>query len=623
MAFRRSGGRSPAIDFVVFRGFTINCDATEIAAGSFLESWLTATAERWNDTTIVHTGSATALGTRRYYFDGSAIGDRAYINRFTPIKPGDIEEILRAPEDVSGTYCLVKVCKNGRFSVDIDYMSQYFIWYYQDGDRIAVSNNIHFIERLLSLSGRAALRRVDQFAGAQAWGAAHRTGSGLAGVEILAPACKLAFNGRTFQVLDVVRKRSGSYSEEIDAAAFVIERNVLQVARHSRRSTSYDVTAGLDSRMVFAVLLKHGLHREFTYRCICRFPHVDGHYADIVAERYGLRPMVRRASDPVEVAILDVDEPYHIGFQSMGLGPRRGAGMQTVCHPDDIHLHGGFGEFGGASPDVKRCLGRHQAHTAAGLAGVYLKRVGARNLFGFMTPGAADIIRSKTVEIFAALRSKLDSPFQVPLEFYNSGKSRQHFGTISSSQGRTQQLPDVLHTRHLAAAAMHLTLREQAAGKVNFDVIRRLAGVEVLSLPLADKPWGPIADPEGIAGDDIITAESPPRCTRSNDRELEPRRAASRVSEDCATIPRELRPIFLLQRVLQREADAAEGVFDHYDRDAVAELAARDPAAVTEDERVPLTNIAAALIWGSGKDKPFSLRLADDVEENGGSPAPG
>ena len=101
--------------------------------------------------------------------------------------------------------------------------------------------------------------------------------------------------------------------------------------------------------MVFATLKKNGLHTALRYRCTTRYPHPDGNYAAFLAEKYWLRPYEYVEDEPAPASrVLDSELPYYDVFAAMGMAVGDGSFGQLV--PIETHIHGGYGEFGGASP---------------------------------------------------------------------------------------------------------------------------------------------------------------------------------------------------------------------------------------------------------------------------------
>ena len=166
--------------------------------------------------------------------------------------------------------------------------------------------------------------------------------------------------------------------------------------------------------------------------------------------------------------------------------------------------------------------------------------------------------------------------------FYNEGKGRSHFGFISKFRGKKRRYPDVLHVRHLSIAAAHLTMPEQAAAKVAFDVIRVLGGTEILSLPMADAPWAGSIIPsdlqEQIGSVATITAKSPPLFEVA----ASPRQRASSVridvDPDGRHIARQYRPAYHFQRLVRQHGSDNSELFDYVDRETLMRVVEQDPS---------------------------------------------
>ena len=550
-------------------------------------------------------------------FDGTAIVGREFLNCHDTLRPETLRSLGNRAQDASGTFVLGEISPDGSFRFQVDGVAAYHLWYYNNQGLFAVSNNLYFVEVLLRAEGASSTRTVRPFIGKLFWDAPHRLGSGSPEIPMLGPRQMLE-GGQQLQIKRTSNLREAylpglTYDEAISEASAQIERNVRAVCdlRFGGQSF-YDVTGGRDSRMVFAALKKNGLHRTMPYHCIRRFPHPDGNYAALLAERYGLTPF-DHPDPPGELPlVLDSELVYYDVFPAMAMAVGDGH-LQNVSNTEVLHIHGGYGEFGGRSPDAKRCSAFHPGLTARGLASVYSKKVGYAP---FLTRDASAYFTNLTTEWFEQIAEEVGLMTAIPLVFYNEGKARSHFGFISKFRGRKKRYPDVLHVRWLSVAGIHLSVSEQAAAKVNFDVIRRLGGEDLLALPLADAAWAMSIVPADLAGK---VGNQSPITQRSSALYQDVRwgkysRSSFRIQVD--KLGKDLHPglrgVLYAQKIVQDRLTPSSELLSYLDRPTLDTLLTKPASDINGREAHVLRTAAHALIWCGREERRFLLKWPRD-----------
>ncbi len=553
-----------------------------------------------------------------YLFDGTALHLSRFINCHDPIVPKYLSDLKNCAElSVSGTYCIGSVADDGSFSFEVDELAAYHLWYYSFGDRFAISNNIYFIESLLRSEGIEITRTIECFIAKLYWDAPHRLGSATREAKLIAPRQRLF--GKN--VLNVVRSHNlkqfyfpgNSYRDAVMQACSQIDHNIQAIVGNSKADDIYyDVTGGKDSRIVFASLKKNGFHQALSYRTIRKYPHPDGNYAALLAEKYCLTPFDFPLLSGELPHALDSNLPSYDVFAAMGLAVGDGS-FQNMTDGRQVHIHGGFGELGGSSPDSKRCLGFKQGMSARQLAAVYAGKLG---YLPFLTKEASSHFLTLTADWFRQIVDETGRVSAIPIVFYNEGKARSHFGFISKFRGKKKRYPDVLHTRWLSIAAAWLETAEMVGGKVSFDVIRDLDGLDLLGLPLADTSW-----PRSFIPDDLvdlipeampITAATAPLYNAVQWGKNAGNSIRVGTTAASRKVPPQHRSTFIRQNIVKQYLSDTSSLFDFIDKDTLIELTNRDPAAIGQRESHILNTSAHALLWAAGAEKPFILSGASD-----------
>ncbi|MCB1501919.1 MAG: hypothetical protein KDK07_19405 [Bauldia sp.] len=441
-----------------------------------------------------------------FAFDGSAIFDNRLVTLFRNNDLATLRELRRVAgarlSDVVGCFCLVSVNKaKQRFQVQFDALNAYPCFVYRRGDRYAVSNNIHFIDAIVTAAGTRLTRTVLPYLGDFALGSAYDVGSPYEEVEIVRPRQSLE-GGDGLRVLERAigadDVTGGASYEESLAHAGERLRGRIEVIADAFPETEvfFDLTGGMDSRMVLAAIVSRAPRLHWDYRTLFDHPHPDGHCAALIGERFGLGrtegipPDLRRLMSPFERMRFET-------FASMGVGAKEGWTIRPA-NRDVAQLHGCYGEIAGSSPDGKRFLSREGPLTYPALADTYVARLGALGILDFFTTRGVEWLRERLVSRLGHYRDAGMPAADAPLRYYNDGRLRSHFGVISRQRSQNRNYVDILYDMHLEFCALKVPPLARVKGKVNFDLIRQIGGDAIVGLPLADAQWDPslFASPE-------------------------------------------------------------------------------------------------------------------------------
>ncbi len=576
------------------------------------------------DLRVIHGATVLTMGRRptldsagrHVLFDGSAMGNAGFASTLHGLSDAMFSEIRATPLEVSGSYVLAYLDAAGRVSVSVDSLSQYPVYLWRSGGRIAISNNLFFIEIAARLNGVALARTPAPVFANKVLSGAMLLGCGLQDVQILSDAHLHVTRGvLTVTPAPTVDDGALTYQDCIAKAAELVERNVLclcALAQEGGHDLSYDVTGGRDSRIVFAALLKNGLHRAFGYRSIYGFPHPDGNYAAMLAERYGLSPARYRAYPQAEtVEIRDIDLLRYQSFVSQGFNPEQGGSVPgTVQDERMILLHGCFGELSGSGADLQRFAfrGRPSALFAGpdteldGYLNRYTGVLEAVDQFHGVTTDAQQMLLGRIKSRLKALRHKGGGLSRALLDFYRLSMSRSHFAITSRTRQKAYHYPDVLLSAYSYLAGLRLGPLERAAGKVNFDILIRLMGPEVTSLPLVKDSWTDLADPLRLGRRARIGHQTPPLFATNPHAPPRARRVIQHVHALGADLPHDLRQIRYHQAYVRQALDGAHGLFSYFDRAVLEEVSRQDPRSLTPAQHRTLTHAAGAYVWETGAE---------------------
>lgn len=433
-----------------------------------------------------------------FAFDGSAIFDGRMVTLFRNYDKRSLRALREAarvrPADVSGCFCLVSVNKeHKRFFLQYDVLNAYPSFVYRWGDRYVVSNNIHFIAAAAEAAGRKLTRTALPYLSDLALGSAYDVGSPYSEVEIVGPGQTVRGGADGLKINHDAAGTKGaasgaSYDELLHHTGERMRARVALVARTFEQSdVFFDLTGGMDSRIVLAAVVSRSPRPAWDYRTLFDPPHPDGHCAALFGETFGLGRVKGIPADERRL-FSPFDRMRFETFVSMGVGAKQGWTI-TPPYQDIAHIHGGYGEIAGSSPDGKRFMSQDGPLTYGSLLESYITRLGALGILKFFLPEGVEWLRSLLASRLGQYETAGISPEDAPLHYYNGGRLRSHFGVISRLRSQNRNYIDILYDMHLQSCALKVAPKQRIAGKVNFDLIRLLGGDEVAGLPMANARW--------------------------------------------------------------------------------------------------------------------------------------
>ncbi len=179
------------MDFLLFRGFSSADDTFKKRLSRItLVKYHPVEKHKLGDLTLLTTGMPLASEDALLVFDGTILTEKSVISNFCKPDFVDVEacfNLVRNQYDVdSGTFCISKIEKNkNRFELHVDPLSAYIEFYYRDDYRYAVSNNVYFIEKLLSREGISTERKFESYIGEITFNSNAGFSSGISKTNIL------------------------------------------------------------------------------------------------------------------------------------------------------------------------------------------------------------------------------------------------------------------------------------------------------------------------------------------------------------------------------------------------------------------------------------------------------
>lgn len=447
---------------------------------------------------IVTNAKMAARCDRQYWFMGSVFAGGGFFNNFGSMDEADIVRLCELARDdpatTTGTFMsIVSNGETGQTDFVPDDMNAAPCFHARAGAAHAVSNNPHILAGWLTAQGRRPTRSIDPFLSSSVFGSGLTVGSLYDGVETVKPETRLRARRDGIEICphDPVWPGllSMSYDELIDASAQRI-RTRMEILTNAPGNVSrvFDLTGGMDSRMILAALVGSGAIDQWSFNTLFEAPNPDGNFARHVAERWGLRRMLLAAMPLPRRPGLWAETRTQL-FHSFGTENKRGY-FPNFYQPNLLRVHGGFGELGGKNQDTKRFTKTPPGSDSfTSYVTTYLQAVARETEQVDFT---ADVLAWAEAhlgpEIEASMSAQVPEDL-MPAVFYRRGKARSHYGMISHLRSLRLQYPDVLNDPYLTAAALKIGPEKSRFGKVNFDVIRKLGGDEIAAMPLVLARW--------------------------------------------------------------------------------------------------------------------------------------
>ncbi len=473
---------------------------------------------------LVTNGQVAAEGSHIYALFGTAFVNNRFINNFAPRESFETiracKDIRLNPQLASGIFTAIIADQgNGDAAFLLDDLNASPCFTVRHGQGFAISSNVHMLADWLAAQGVRATRTVEPALSHLVFSSGQTSGNLYHEIQMVRPeelpeVCdsrlRLVRNNPVWPSL-----LSASYDELIDEAARVIRQRIKLLTETGLNIFRvFDLTGGMDSRIILAAIIGSGVGSEWRFHNYYPPRHPDSNFSHFVAERFGIRQWPKESAE-ILPAFSKARVDLYLAFGT----ELKGAAHANLCRPDYLHVTGAFGELGGKNQDTSRFRVRQSLKFEKGLAlGIegpnarravsatsqssrpdsailteyvetYLDHAGLLNdRFGFNPAMLSWARKSLRCQIEGARQADLDFD-QMPVIFYRRGKARSHFGMDAYLRTMREQYSGVLNTPYATAAAVKIGSNKSRQGRINLDLIRRLGGDEIASLPLVDTQW--------------------------------------------------------------------------------------------------------------------------------------
>lgn len=415
--------------------------------------------------------------------------------------------------DLRGVFTMMRFNPHTKaFTVVTDPLSQYPVLLCPLGPTMIVSNSAYLIEAAASALGHRPTKSARTGAYEAAFGIGAGVGTGHREVILLPHGKLITGLGPNWRIVDAAPQtitQGLSYGELLALSADRLTESVQAIAKSARGAPPvFDLTGGLDSRLVFAAAVAAGID-DLTVFSGGADDSTDKCIAHLIGKTYGARRAAlpgNHAGNPVTHQTLakravfrqqGMSNLYRYALGSLRTPALRrvrgggGEGLRTFgalpsglfwCNPIDRLLRVSRGE-----PVYNACLSAYWASPlnrrrkeAVRWALRYCDS--PRSHHRLYRPA---FLRGATRHMIDSLQRTSRGSTSMGTDLYLADRSRRHFGylsrTLNLSCGAFEPLLDPV----LVAAADALPLEERAAGMLTFDLIERLAGRDMLKIPFA------------------------------------------------------------------------------------------------------------------------------------------
>lgn len=192
---------------------------------------------------------------------------------------------------VSGVFCAGEIhTDTGAFTLILDPLSQYNLFHFNGQATQVFSNNIYCVEKIMSLIGQPNTRSIFNAASEAAVGVSGHLTTGLDEIQLTPPDHYVTGNATRNQVALI---RSHQLSSTTPSNAFGTANSLatsLNAIHHSFNDHDivYDLTGGIDSRVVFGASRHAGLRQQLIFSNENSAPY-DTLIPNLIAKKYSLK----------------------------------------------------------------------------------------------------------------------------------------------------------------------------------------------------------------------------------------------------------------------------------------------------------------------------------------------
>ncbi|MCK0070596.1 hypothetical protein [Kordiimonas laminariae] len=416
-----------------------------------------------------------------------------------------------------GVFASVSVDKNAaNFSVVVDPLSQYSLFTWQSGSSLCVSSSIYFIEAVAKAVGETLSRNpyVGCFETACTVGADTKTGYKDVfvqpfGTGVLGQGANWKISESKFQAFP----EGASYEELLDLSA---ERLTGYAAALDKalpeNGIIYDLTGGQDSRICFAAAVGAGVKglnffvggnegdddKYVARRLAKTFGAREGNFPENYTETYvSAQEQARRSAfrqqghSTLHHYALGKGRLENVGrvrggagelSRSHMTGPDMGcfltgkpkAALKVFAQRDAVYTEALASYWGGVFDEKKRYAAR------------WAYKVG-NNLRGQKKLYTKTFRRHAVHSLMQEHYDYADTIDSMGMDTYFRDRTRRHFAFLARALNYSSGAFEFLYDPVMIAAAQALSWEDRASGRFVFDLMEKMAGQRILSIPFAAK----------------------------------------------------------------------------------------------------------------------------------------
>lgn len=400
----------------------------------------------------------------------------------------DVEDFV---EKARGCYLLIKVDAQAR-SVTLlnDPLSLYPVYWFENERYAALSNVPIWMETILGEAGVVVerdglLAGYDLAIGTGAFGVTGWSEFHLIPFGNSATMTQAGLDLEEVRSLDRFFVTDKSLDELIDKSADEIQENVKAIAGSHYENKVSDITGGMDSRLVLSAIFSQGLRDEFLYHTNGEHPVPDANCALSIMERFELTRIKTKSDYSQSVATDPIGTFKKFIYQSQGSRFIYDRAFETNCVQDHLIKVGG-GLAGGFKSTYSLRLVGNDEETSGVDDAVSSMFLPAKN---YLSESLVSRLERELHAEFSMLVDRYGLTLKSAMDFfYVLSRNRYFIGQGEFPNSAIRPKVHALYSESLISAAMKLSDSERAAGKLHYELMKKLSP-ELWALPFSQQSW--------------------------------------------------------------------------------------------------------------------------------------
>jgi hypothetical protein len=552
-------------------------------------------------------------GRQTILFDGYLFNQGRFYHRLVDTNLGILD-----PESCDGVFCYGIVDQD--IHLYTDPLGQYHLYYYLNNHGFAISNNIHIIADLCKHLGQALRKNIDTSLHNILTGGSLGVTTQYQEINCLRVGESITVRAGKLQ-LNKPKKCTEklSYADALHIAEQKLINNFTAFLESVNGDINLDITAGNDSRLIFALAKRCNALDHVRVKNIMKQSQPDCNVATWFVEKYKLNGGKSLMTKPIGVAA--INNAAYSAFLYGGCRDPDGSYLSKKTCSNHIHLSGKFGEIAGKTTTGLVDLTNIPRHKIAHyLSSIIIGRKDKMNVLDCLSNKGIDIVQKALIEEVQYLLDLDIKQDNLVSELYLQSRCRNHFGMSSVHVNRFKVAPDFLALKALVDCRRVLPAELQAANKVIFDLVYLLGDEEVLFAP-SDKSWKNNIVPNHLLrsyqNQKIINHNSPPLAkfvelfnAENVKTDFEPSLALKEVEEIEKSTSKKFaseKHIKNYQQLIKRYIKNNNNEHVVFNYDFISQLVIKSPQKFSRIQSGLLGKLAVAFIWMSNEEMKVYL----------------